>query len=136
MHQPVEIELKFLRLNSGEDIISETCAIDDNTIRIINPMKIIYMVNENMGMMSISLAPWIFNKISESDYFDMGKHNILVSSKISIQMTKSYYGLLNRLKNNIEDEDDNEYDDDITEEDLKETKEMLNQAIQNKKRLH
>ena len=46
MHQPIEIELKFLRLNSGEDIISEVQNLDEKTIKIVNPLKIVYLLNE------------------------------------------------------------------------------------------
>ena len=133
MHQPVEIELKFLRLNSGEDIISEVQKLDDKTYRIINPLKIMYYYNENVGVMSMSLVPWIFNSICETEHYDMEKHNVLVSSNISLTMTKSYYGILNKIKNNMyvtEQEDDEEYDD----ETIKETKEMLSEVL--KKRLH
>ena len=140
MHQPVEIELKFLRLNSGEDIISEVQQLDDKTYRIINPLKIMYYYNENVGVMSMSLVPWIFNRICETDHYDMEKHNILVSSNISLTMTKSYYGILNKIKNNMyvtEQDDDEEYDEDDEEYDedtIKETKEMLSEVL--KKRLH
>jgi hypothetical protein len=137
MHQPVEIELKFLRLNSGEDIVTELQMIDEKTYRIINPLKIMYYYNENVGVMSMSLVPWIFNRITAGEHFDMEKHNVVVSSNLSMTMTKSYYGILNKIKNNMyvqETDDDEEEDEDYDEETIEETKEMLNEVI--KKRYH
>jgi hypothetical protein len=136
MHQPVEIELKFLRLNSGEDIVTELQMIDEKTYRIINPLKIMYYYNENVGVMSMSLVPWIFNRITAGEHFDMEKHNVVVSSNLSMTMTKSYYGILNKIKNNmyVQETDDEEEDEDYDEETIEETKEMLNEVI--KKRYH
>jgi len=133
MHQPIEIEIKFLRLNSGEDIITEVQKLDDITYRITNPLKIMYYYNENIGVMSVSLVPWIYNSISDTHQYDMEKHNILVSSNVSETMTKMYYTILNRIESSLEyddDEDDDEYDEDTIEE----TREMLEDVL--KKRLH
>lgn len=146
MHEK-EIEIKFLRLNSGEDIITELQKLDDITYRLHNPLKIVYYFNENVGLMSISLVPWIFNRITENEHYDMEKHNIIVSSNISIAMTKSYYGLLNKIQNNIYDKEqqetdalvedvDDEYEEEeeLNDEELKKTKELLNDVI--RKRYH
>lgn len=130
MHQPIEIEIKFLRLNSGEDIITEVQKLDDITYRITNPLKIMYYYNENIGVMSVSLVPWIYNSISDTHQYDMEKHNILVSTNVSETMTKMYYTILNRIESSLEYDDDEEYDEDTIEE----TKEMLEDVL--KKRLH
>jgi hypothetical protein len=143
MNPNIEIELKFLRLNTGEDIITEVQKLDDNTFRIQNPLKIAYYLNESLGVMTMSLIPWIFVKITDTDSYDMDARNIIVSSNISIAMTQTYYGFLNKFKNTAptqneserEDTDDDEEDgDDFDEEEIKETKEMLNEII--KKRYH
>lgn len=144
MHQPIEIELKFMRLNSGEDIVTEVQTLNDKTYRIINPLKIVYYYNENVGVMSMSLVPWIFSRITDNNNYDMEKHNVLVSSNLSTAMVKSYYGILNKINSNMymvqkEPNDKHEDDDEYNEEDfddkaIEETKEMLNDII--KKRYH
>lgn len=130
-----------MRLNSGEDIVTEVQTLNDKTYRIINPMKIVYYYNENVGVMSMSLVPWIFSRITENKHYDMDKHNVLVISNMSIAMIKSYYNILNKINNNmfVNDKEESEEEEDYEEEEfdekaIEETKEMLNDAI--KKRYH
>jgi hypothetical protein len=51
-----ENSVQFLRLNTGEDLISEVTEIknDETTYYILhNPMKLVYQVNGTKGSMSI-----------------------------------------------------------------------------------
>lgn len=140
MQEPAEIKIKFLRLNSGEDIISEILNKDDKTYVLINPLKIIYGINQKTGYVSISLVQWIFPKITENLEFDISISNILIESNASISMTQYYYDTLSNYEKKYyqreeEDEDDEDEDYEITDEDLEETKEMIESALKNK-RLH
>lgn len=54
-------------MSNGEDLISEY-EIIDNMIRLINPYKIIYIVQTNDSF-RISLIPWVFDTlIKENNY--------------------------------------------------------------------
>ena len=141
MNPSPEIEIRFIRLNTGEDIVTEVQKINDKTLRIINPLKIVYYYNEHAGVMSMSLVPWIFVRITESDHYDMDLHNILVSSRLSIPMTQTYYGIIKKFNDSMfnkegisQEEGEDDFDADFDDDEIKETKEMLNDII--KKRYH
>lgn len=147
MEQPVETVIKFLRLNSGEDIICEIQKVSDETFQIHNPLKVVYALNENTGMVSVSLIQWVFPKISEVEQFELDKHNIVISSLASIDMTQYYYKSLDKIKKtsnvskqyrNLSRDDDYEEDEfeDIDDEALDYVKEMMEEVIKKNKRLH
>lgn len=140
MHEPTEILIKFLRLNTGEDIVSEVQRKDINTYSLINPLKIIYGVNQQTGYVSISLVQWVFPKITEKLIFDISTSNIQIESNASISMVQYYYNTLrnyekNSYKNDDDEDEEEDYEDDLNEEDLEITKEMIESALKNK-RLH
>lgn len=125
-----DVIVKFIRLNTGEDIISEIQSIDDNTIRLIYPMKIIYSMNQALGLISVSLVQWVFPKISELENFDMNTSNILLSSIASVGITEYYYSITKQTADKDEmmtDEDE----DELTEYMIKKEEQLRRQ-----KRLH
>jgi hypothetical protein len=140
MHQPVELQVKFLRLNTGEDIIAELYQQDNGEYKILNPLKILYTMNEKTGMLAISLMHWIFPKISETIEYDLKQESIVLTSNASIQMTEYYYSMLTKTKakQEYEDSDYDEYEDeeDIADEDLEYVKDKLDNIRKNNKRLH
>jgi hypothetical protein len=137
MHKPVELQLKFLRLNTGEDIIAEFYQQDNGQYKILNPLKILYMMNENTGMVAISLVHWIFPKISETVAYDLKQESILLISNASIHMTGYYYSMLTKTKEKKEYEDsDYDDDEDIVDENMEYVKDKLDNIRKNNKRLH
>ena len=139
MHQPVELQVKFLRLNTGEDIITEMYKQDTGGYKVINPLKILYTMNEKTGMLAISLMHWIFPRISEKVEYDLKEESIVISSNASMQMTEYYYSMLSKskLKELYDDTvDDFEDDEDISDEDLEYVKDKLDDIRKNNKRFH
>lgn len=146
MEQPLETTIKFLRLNSGEDIVCEVQQVSDVTLQIHNPLKVVYALNENTGMVSVSLIQWVFPKISEIEQFELDKHNIVISSVASIDMTHYYYKSLDKIKKTTsvskqykslvrDDYEEDEFED-IDDEALDYVKEMMEEVIKKNKRLH
>ena len=84
-----EIEVKFIRLVTGEDILAEILPVDEKNCKIVNPMKILYS-STSTGTMTISLMQWVFTRISTEQSFDLPLINILTSSPPSDNL-KSYY---------------------------------------------
>ena len=148
MNQPTELTVKFLRLNSGEDVVCETIVASDKTIKIIKPLKVIYSMSEHSGMISVSLIQWIFPKISTDESFDLDVNHILVSSDASIDMTTYYYKSLDKIEKTIDrtghekHEREDVYDDyeddpeDVSDDELNLVKEMLEESILKKRKLH
>ena len=65
--------VKFVRLVTGEDIISEVMEVDDASgkhVILYNPLKIMYMSSPmNSDKVGISLLEWVFSRISDKQEF-------------------------------------------------------------------
>ena len=97
MKEVNEGSVKFLRLNTGEDIIAYTLHVkkddfEDEHYLVDMPLKIIYSTNENRNMLlSISLMQWVFAKISDSEEFKLSAKDVLICSNASSHMVEFYY---------------------------------------------
>jgi hypothetical protein len=148
MNEPIKMtSLKFIRLVSGEDIVAETIEEDGKFI-LINPLKIVYAINELSGMMSISLMQWIFPKITESQDFVLDKSTIIVRSEPSSSMIKYYFKTLKRYeeeemnytkkKNQVDypEEDNIDKLPELNKEELDEIEQLMKDITEGKRRLH
>jgi hypothetical protein len=84
-------EVEFIRLVTGEDIISE-CEIHEDHYRLFNPCKVVYISSVKQGFLSISLMQWVFSKISDKQIFDLPKNQILIKSTPSDKLIEHYFG--------------------------------------------
>jgi hypothetical protein len=150
MHQPTDIptKVKFVRLNTGEDLVTEIAFIKEgeagNYYVFMNPLKIIYSLNQKPGYLSVSLMQWIFPKICDKQEFVIYPNDVMTIAPPSDNMLTYYYASLERM-NEVQfhyGEDDGEYDEDeipsedISEEDLNYVNKLIDEIKNNKKRLH
>ena len=140
----MDTEVEFLRLVTGEDIVSE-CEIHEDYYRLYNPCKVVYISSQKQGYLSISLMQWVFSKISDEQIFDLPKSQILIKSKPSDSMIEHYFGSVEHFikttaKDSISFDDliDSYSDEDtISNEDgLKMLQELLNSSKDKKGKLH
>lgn len=135
----VESDIKFVRLTTGEDLISEMefITVDDSSYYVLkNPMKILYVHNNNS--MSISLMQWVFNKICDVQEFALFPSDI-VTTGIPNQSLVHYYTTSLKQYNSlreIESSSDTENDPEIIDqsEGFKMMEEMLNMISKSRKR--
>jgi hypothetical protein len=141
MHQPVS-DIYHLRLNTGEDLISEVIFGEnepgkENHIMLLNPMKIICMPTTKKGFISLSLMQWVFSKITSEQKFNVFSRDVLTMSHPNENL-KDYYletvvyfnkkngtdledsDYLERLEKELQavEESDKMVDDDLISEDL------------------
>ena len=90
------MELKFIRLVTGEDLISQIEPADPNKITLIDPYKIIYMFNESVGVVSVNLLSWVFPKITKTTNFVIKESDILAMADASSSITQYYIN--NKIK--------------------------------------
>lgn len=137
-------EVEFLRLVTGEDVISE-CEDHEDFYRLHNPCKVVYLSSMKQGYLSISLMQWVFTKICENQVFDLPKNQILLKSKPSDKMVEHYFGSVEHFINtttkdsiSFDDPIDSYSDEDsISNEDgLKMLQELLNSSKDKKGKLH
>jgi len=148
-----ESPLKFIRLSTGEDVLTEVLTVQENSKEhyvLINPLKIVYMVGERPGSLMLSLIEWIFPKICSTQEFILQPKDIITSSDPSDQMADYYYEALYKLDKtkdavkldedhtNISSEDEREEaSPHLSEEDeLDYIKQAIDILTKNKRTLH
>lgn len=87
----------FIRMSTGEDIITEVIEINGNSITILNPFKIVYRIDKDLeGVMYLELMHWVFPSLVEKQSFTIDTKNILI-------MHTPNESLIKRYNNQIED---------------------------------
>jgi hypothetical protein len=148
----MENSLKFVRLVTGEDVISEVTEIEesdgDRYYILNNPMKVLYMSSET-GTMSVSLMQWVFWRISSDQNFNIQTNNVLLMSDISESMEEYYWSSLDHYesmkekldKKSFTEDRSSDYDEDSFD-DLVDSNESIQKIIdlltknQTKRKLH
>ena len=87
-------EVKFMRLENGEDIISEIVIYDD-VILLLHPLKLLYTTSDKPGYLAISLMQWVFTKITEDQTFEMPKSAVLLYSEPTDSLKEYYWKTVN-----------------------------------------
>ena len=164
MHQPVDENsnqssiIKFIRMSTGEDIISEIVKYNENNEEfyiLINPLKVIYSVGQTHGGVSIALMQWIFPKICDKQEFPVYSNDIITICSPSKEMEKYYWNVLNKFDDmgfvlspsgreqpqqygSYDDFEDDDFEDmmEPTEEELEYINKMLDEVKNGKRRLH
>jgi hypothetical protein len=88
-------EIYHLRLNTGEDIISEvlwpeTKEGHEPHVVLKHPMKIVCIPSGKPGYVSLSLMQWVFTKITSDQEFNVFSRDILTMSKPN-ESLRGYY---------------------------------------------
>lgn len=146
--EPISSSVKFIRLNTGEDLASEVVYYktdDDEYYVLLNPLKIVYSVSQSRpGYLSLSLLQWVLPEICSKQEFTIYPNDILTMSDASDEMDNYYWESLTKLtyleqekssKKAMEDIDDM-FDVEVDDTELSYVKEMLEEIKNGKRKLH
>lgn len=86
----MENSVYFLRLNTGEDIISEIEETETSYV-LLNPCKVVYLTSAKPGYLSISLMQWVFSRICEDQNFEISKRDVMFKSFPNINFVEHYH---------------------------------------------
>ena len=81
--------IQFVRMNTGEDLVTEVTEVnnDDNIYYIFsNPLKIVYVMGNKPGIMSISLMQWVFPSLCRDQDFTVYPQDIILMNHTSDSM--------------------------------------------------
>jgi len=136
MTEQAEVQIKILRLNTGEDIIG-CCLMDDEhgCVSVENPMKVFVRRNQSFGQSMLFILPWLPLEIVEDNFVTINYDDIITVIEPKQSFVEYYNGVIEKIeakeleeKLNTEEEDDG---------DVKNMQEMLNALRESKKnRLH
>ena len=88
-----ESTVKFVRLTTGEDLISQVTEFisdDDHHYVLMSPMKILYLSGKT-GSMTISLMQWVFNRICDNQTFTIYPEDVLMVSDATEDIIEYYW---------------------------------------------
>jgi DsbC/DsbD-like thiol-disulfide interchange protein len=97
----MESSVKFVRLNTGEDLISDVSEIenDDNRYYVFhNPMKVVYQMNMKNGGLTVSLMQWVFLRICDEQNFVVYSSDVVTMNKPTDDMEDYYWQTVEHFK--------------------------------------
>jgi len=139
MTELLELQIKILRLNTGEDIVG-FCLMDDEhgCVSIENPMKVhIKRATPPLGQTALYMMPWLPLEIIEDNLATINYDDIITIVDPKKSFVKYYnnaveeYEIQRKIQENeVEENEEN----DVDEETLQEMLESLRESKKN--RLH
>lgn len=98
----LEESIKFVRLSSGEDLISQIIEIrkedEDAYYILINPLKIVYMAGTKPGILSISLMQWVFHRVCSDQEFTLYPSDVITMGKPTDSLVEYYQDSLDHFE--------------------------------------
>ena len=134
-----DVTTKFLRLQNGDDIVTQMVEIDDDNglmYLLINPLKILYMQSEKNGSLQLAFMPWVFPKVTASQEFTIMPEDVLLISIASEKMNKYYWENLEYYMNMFEGKDETPTVDPEPEHDESEHLDNILEMIKSAKRTY
>lgn len=89
-----EENVKFIRINTGEDVIAQIVEINENnnvSFMFIKPLKILYSIGNRPGFLQISLMEWIFSKICEKQEFIISPDDVITIAEPKKELISYYW---------------------------------------------
>lgn len=97
MHQEVESlnPVKFLRLNTGEDIITELAyEKDTNHYKLTNPLRIVYKEDA----LVMAFTPWIYFSICDKQEFPIFPNDVITMADPNREIVGYYKEFIKRME--------------------------------------
>jgi len=96
-----ETSVKFIRMNTGEDLIGEVTFVKTSTSEyycVSHPMKVMYMVGNRPNSFLVSLVEWVFPRMVEKQEFNINPSDVILIANSSASMEDYYWGVLERIE--------------------------------------
>lgn len=94
--------VKFVRLSTGEDLISEVTEYKDDETSyyiLINPLKVVYSMGTKSGILSVGLMQWVFSRICEDQEFNVFPEDVVTMGKPTEGLIDYYFGCVDHFNN-------------------------------------
>ena len=86
--------IKFVRLNNGDDIISEVMETEDDKgilYTLFRPLKVVYVPAEREGYVAVAFTPWVFSSLCDDHEFFIHAEDVLIVTDASEKMNTYYW---------------------------------------------
>jgi hypothetical protein len=85
---------KFVRLQNGDDIVTEIVEMEDENgilYTVFNPLKVVYMPSESVGYLSVAFMPWVFPRICDQQEFVIHAEDVMLIADVTEKMNIYYW---------------------------------------------
>lgn len=131
---------KLVRLQNGDDIISEVVEMEDENgviYALFHPLKVVYVPSESTGYLTVAFMPWVFPRLCEQQEFIIHSHDILFMSDVTPKMNEYYWNNMDYYTKKVTAEEEKETQKAEQEDSFDKLKEALEEAgLYNKKVYH
>jgi hypothetical protein len=100
---------KFVRLQNGDDILSEIVEMEDEQgiiYTLIRPLKVVYLPLETTGYLSVAFMPWVFPRICDQQEFTIHAEDVMLIAEITDKMNNYYWDNLDHFTSSVKVEED------------------------------
>ena len=131
---------KLVRLQNGDDVISEVVEMEDENgviYALFHPLKVVYVPSETTGYLTVAFMPWVFPRLCEQQEFIIHSHDILFMSDVTPKMNEYYWNNMDYYTKKATAEEEKETQKAEQEDSFDRLKEALEEAgLYNKKVYH
>ena len=102
MHQPIEgvdNPVKFVRLNTGEDIITEVVMIHDEESHylFVNPLKVVYNLGKRPDSIVLAFSPWVFSSVCDKQEFPIFPNDVVTIADPTEAIVDCYWEFVDKM---------------------------------------
>lgn len=131
---------KLVRLQNGDDVISEVVEMEDENgviYALFHPLKVVYVPSESTGYLTVAFMPWVFPRLCEQQEFIIHSHDILFMSDVTPKMNEYYWNNMDYYTKKVTAEEEKATQKAEQEDSFDKLKEALEEAgLYNKKVYH
>jgi hypothetical protein len=131
---------KLVRLQNGDDVISEVVEMEDENgviYALFHPLKVVYVPSETTGYLTVAFMPWVFPRLCEQQEFIIHSHDILFMADVTPKMNEYYWNNMDYYTKKATAEEEKETQKAEQEDSFDRLKEALEEAgLYNKKVYH
>jgi hypothetical protein len=123
MTKETTVEVKFIRLNTGEDIVGNCIFDEEHSILIVDrPLKVVLQRNVEYGEAVLLMMPWLPLEIVEENIATLNYEDILTTTKPKDSFIEFYYDTLTKYEMM--------FDEDLSGDEIDEN-ELLSDSLEN-----
>ena len=131
---------KLVRLQNGDDIISEVVEMEDENgviYALFHPLKVVYVPSETTGYLTVAFMPWVFPRLCEQQEFIIHSQDIMFMADVTPKMNEYYWTNMDYYTKKASAEEEKETQKAEQEDSFDKLKEALEEAgLYNKKVYH
>lgn len=102
-----EPKIMFIRLNNGDDLVSEVVEVGDETridYMLFNPLKVMYIPSDRgSAYLQVAFMPWVFTRICEEQEFFIHAEDVVTMANVSNYMEEYYWKNMDHFITKVED---------------------------------